>query len=255
MVGEQVELTFSIVDAQNFPLKLRSFYFTFFDLDQGANNQEWLCVNDGVFHQLQLVEGTRELDILHKGTNCAGESGTGSTMFASNSRGFLCDNPEDPIKLGVFECEQCDRCASREEYFPIDQNNRSVEFTFRGIHSFNISLGITDFSGGSVAGRNILFAGRSSLSLCPDPSPQPTSFPSLPPTPVPSLAPTFAPSAHPTYSLSPTPVPTLAPSPLPTNIPTNLPSPPPSPFPTPIPTMIPTITPVPTRTFFPTGLN
>lgn len=47
--GETVDLNFEIQDVDGHPLNLKSFYFSFFDLDQGnnGNNQERLCIDDG----------------------------------------------------------------------------------------------------------------------------------------------------------------------------------------------------------------
>ena len=113
-----------------------------------------------------------------------------------------------------------------QAYFPIDQFNRSVEFVFRDKSTFNMTFTVDDTSGGisSASSRNIVFAGRSSLSLCPDPTPEPTLAPSLSlnPSSVPTSVPTFEPSLsptvtpEPTQTFEPTTSPTLSPSFLPT---------------------------------------
>jgi hypothetical protein len=121
-VGESVDLTFTMLDKAGDPLNLKSFYFSFFDLDEGANNHESLCIDDGEYHSINMVDNNHEIDISRSITSCRGRSGVSSTMFTSNSRGFLCDNPTLPLDLGVVTCADCAQCTEggfNSEYFPV----------------------------------------------------------------------------------------------------------------------------------------
>jgi len=168
-------------------------YFSFFDLDQGSNTQENLCMNNNQFYSLHIIDNNEEVTMSTSTSPCSevdDDSTTGSTILSSNSesRGFGCDNPDDPNTLGVVTCEDCtESCevdGKNAEYFPIDQRNRSVSFTFVDVNQFYFTFGVDDTTG-NTNGRNLLFAGRSSLSPC-----NPSSQPTLAPVPSPTKEPT-----------------------------------------------------------------
>mmetsp|Transcript_2413 Transcript_2413/g.2975 ORF Transcript_2413/g.2975 Transcript_2413/m.2975 type:complete len:562 (+) Transcript_2413:79-1764(+) len=207
LFGEMVDLMFSFRHSTTDELiTLPYFYFSFFDLDQGReNSREHFCINDNQYSSMHVIENI-EVDITTASTGCSeidDDSTTGSTTLSSTSRGFGCDNPADPNSLGVVTCEECSSGCTPDgrnsEYFPIDQRNRSVSFTFYDTSQFHFTYQVDDYTTDSTYGRNLLFAGRSSLSPCPDPTPeptpQPTPFPSAPrPSPSPIPSPTKAPT-------------------------------------------------------------
>ena len=179
------------------------FYFifsrasSFFDLDEGPETRESLCIDEDQYHDYHVTDVDPEMIIRSSPARCSGEAGTDSIVFESSRQGFVCDNPEDPLNLGLVACEECpESCTvggSNSEYFPIDRGKRSVEFVFRGRSSFRVTFA-TMASESGLTGRNILFASRSALSGCPDPTLAPTFSPTRP-SPLPTIAPTDLPTS------------------------------------------------------------
>jgi hypothetical protein len=55
-LGESVDLMFTFRNSlTNVLIDLRSFYFTFFDVDQGPSNHETICMDDDQYHSVQVV--------------------------------------------------------------------------------------------------------------------------------------------------------------------------------------------------------
>ena len=82
--------------------------------------------------------------------------------------------------MGVVPCSQCQQCVDQgfDEFFPIDQRERSVMFVFREPRSsIQIHYEIPcvdcflDATTGFNGGRNFLFGGASSLCSWPTPAP------------------------------------------------------------------------------------
>ena len=189
---------------------LEHFYVTVFDIDQqrvDTRHRERLCMNDDEYDEYVLRESTSLLEE-RQDTACDGSEGS-SVVFASTAAGFICDNPTDPLRaasgpkarstttnrfcrqaLGRVYCEDCDQCVDQgfDEYFPIDQADRSVMFVFRAPRShFDLSYTLPcvdcflDETTGFNGGRNFLFGGSSSLCVWPTPvePPRLSCFPSI----------------------------------------------------------------------------
>jgi hypothetical protein len=78
-VGSSVDLMFSLQNRANQPLQLNSFYFSFFDIDEGTNNHEKICLATNAYHETHLAPGTTEIKVVQSG---------GQTCFVSTERGF-----------------------------------------------------------------------------------------------------------------------------------------------------------------------
>jgi len=79
-VGSSVDLTFTLRNEANEPLPLNSFYFSFFDLDEGDDNREKICLATNAFHETHVAPGTTEIEIVET---------DGETCFSSNRRGYV----------------------------------------------------------------------------------------------------------------------------------------------------------------------
>ena len=87
-VGSSVSLTFSLRDAANRPLQLNSFYFSFLDIDEGQNNHERVCINDGLYREYRVAQETKEVEVIKSSWTCEGDQNLGSTSFVSTRRGY-----------------------------------------------------------------------------------------------------------------------------------------------------------------------
>ena len=79
-VGSSVDLTFTLRNQANEPLPLNSFYFSFFDLDEGDDNRERICLATSAFYKTHLAAGTTEIEIVETDDQ---------TCFSSNKRGYV----------------------------------------------------------------------------------------------------------------------------------------------------------------------
>ncbi|KAH8066757.1 calcineurin-like phosphoesterase [Aureococcus anophagefferens] len=180
-------LRFSFVDAAtDLAVGLERFYVTIFDIDQQRKpnrHREMLCIDDDQYEDY-VLGGDPTLDVSSSPRRCDGSAGSTSTSFLSTAAGFICDNPSgaasDPLDLGTVVCAECDQCVAQgfDAYFPINQADRSVMFTFEKERmSFDLSYTLpcedcfleelTGFNGG----RNFLFGGESSLCAWPTMAP------------------------------------------------------------------------------------
>ena len=106
--GETLSAFVGFVDAEtDEPVALERFYATVFDVDQQRNDvrhRERLCVNDDEIDEYRLSPDGTTLEVEHHvGVRCDGSPGGNSTVFASSSAGFECDNPTDPQNLGLVQ--------------------------------------------------------------------------------------------------------------------------------------------------------
>ncbi|KAH8055962.1 calcineurin-like phosphoesterase [Aureococcus anophagefferens] len=183
----RARLRFSFVDAAtDLAVGLERFYVTIFDIDQQRKpnrHREMLCIDDDQYEDY-VLGGDPTLDVSSSPRRCDGSAGSSSTSFLSTAAGFICDNPSgaasDPLDLGTVVCAECDQCVAQgfDAYFPINQADRSVMFTFEKERmSFDLSYTLpcedcfleelTGFNGG----RNFLFGGESSLCAWPTMAP------------------------------------------------------------------------------------
>jgi len=132
-INSAVDLLFRFV-SNGQPIVMDSFYFTFFDLDQGMAHQAREKVTIRGFNSYELSEDS-SLD-----TEELGES---SAIFSSSMRGGKVDNPISPMSLSHM------------------QRERSVVVTFSGVSEFSVQLSEENYA--SSQGRNWFFAGPSSL--------------------------------------------------------------------------------------------
>lgn len=125
------------------PVKLEAFHFSLFDLDHSGGTQERATVHNFTRYVLDP-----ETEVLTSGVS------DNTATFESTQRGAGCDNPADPLKLGIVTCKGR----------VVNQRKRSVSFLFEGVSSFKIDLEVTGKRKRCWAtGRNFLFAGSSSL--------------------------------------------------------------------------------------------
>mmetsp|Transcript_51177 Transcript_51177/g.118951 ORF Transcript_51177/g.118951 Transcript_51177/m.118951 type:complete len:350 (+) Transcript_51177:71-1120(+) len=132
--GNEADFTFKFLDAKTRqPKRLEKQEFTFFDLDQHANdeNREYILVEKP--SNVWLTKNS-ELQQIHE---------NGKTKFMSSTMGNGRDNPKDPTALTV------------------QQKNRAVTLEFENFQELNITLGCTP---GNYA-RYFMFVARPSL-LC-----------------------------------------------------------------------------------------
>lgn len=78
-VGSSVDLIFELKNQANQPLKLNSFYFSFFDIDEGNGNHEKICLATNAYYATHLAPGTTEIDVVEL---------DGQTCFVSTQRGY-----------------------------------------------------------------------------------------------------------------------------------------------------------------------
>ena len=168
LVGTESVFTFTFVnfDAGDAVTTIGDFYFSAFDLDKSKKTTEFWCFDDEDGATLEY-EDSDAMVVINQGVACDGGAGA-STLFTANAMGFGCDNPDDPSNLRVIECPDdacsnyCDDSRGRyDDYFPIDQKQRSVTVAYQGDReSFHFTATVV---GSGSGGRNLVFAGTSTL--------------------------------------------------------------------------------------------
>jgi hypothetical protein len=125
-------------------VRLPVFTFTVFDLDNSRwGDIESVCVDE--WHAQPAVGG--DLKWAENSVKCDGVSSGASIIITANAVGLGCDNPDDPLQLGlVYEDGPVGTCSGLNTYqsslMPIDQLNRTAEFVFRDSATFNVTFGI-----------------------------------------------------------------------------------------------------------------
>jgi hypothetical protein len=135
--GESVRLVFTFIDAlTDEPIKMPGFHFSFFDLDQGQEDEAQEFLTTSGFSKVHLMDPSavkiKQLP-------------DGRTEFKSSKQGGFKTNPTDPTSLTETQAEQ-----SIQLEFPPGASSVEVEFQ------------ITN----GRRGRNFMFAGMSSLAFC-----------------------------------------------------------------------------------------
>jgi len=142
--GSSVNLDFTLKDSASGADSADTFVVTFFDFDHGMahESRESLTIN-GMSNY--IVDEDTELDITETAADDASlASGVGVATFGSTLRGTKEDNPVSPLALSGL------------------QKKRSVEAYFENKASFSVSFAATGYV--NPQGRNIMFAGASSLT-------------------------------------------------------------------------------------------
>lgn len=140
----KISLTFTIVKAgTNEPFPLPKFYFSFFDVDAGAEPSAPTVTPDGKHQQEKVTVGGFDRYILSKNTELAVTDEDGRKGFAATVHGTRADNPKDPMILTWL------------------QKNRAVTFVFKNTATFPATYEV--LPGGPYPGRDIYFAGKSEL--------------------------------------------------------------------------------------------
>lgn len=135
--GENVKLVFTFIDAEtDEPIAMPGFHFSFFDLDQGMDDEAQEFLTTSGFSKVHLMEPT--------GVKMK-QLADGRTEFKSSRQGGFKTNPTDPTSLTQSQAEQ-----SVQLEFPLGASSVEVEFQ------------ITN----GRRGRNFMFAGMSSLAFC-----------------------------------------------------------------------------------------
>lgn len=135
--GEDVTLIFTFIDAlTDEPIAMPGFHFSFFDLDQGMNDEAQETLITSGFSKVHLMDPTGvKMKLLPDGR----------TEFKSSEQGGFKTNPSDPTSLTESQAKQ------------------SVQFEFPpGASSLEVEFSITN----GRRGRNFMFAGMSSLAFC-----------------------------------------------------------------------------------------
>merc|ERR1712176_1532661 len=110
---------------------------------------------------------------------CADFPDTNCIYAHSTHIGAGCDNPTDPMELGVIHCKNRD----------VDQKARSFQLTFENKSSLELFFYYEADEGGN--GRNVVFSFNSALSeeycttMSPTTAPNPPTTAPKPPTTVP----------------------------------------------------------------------
>lgn len=240
----QLNIAPGIIDKFNFefqysdtkePAVLEEFYFTFFDIDRGAEHTEELTV---IGYESMVYEKDHEFEMKESKTD-----GENSVLLTATSRGSTCDNPKDPDNPVVVTCYGQQ----------IDQKKRMVTFLFRNtafFHTFFHLRCLKDKCQQSM-GRNVCFTGAASLKKCAEPTTTSTATTTTTatttsPTTTPSDKWLFFPDQWPAVPEEPCSLPeSTTPSPYPafrpcaTAKPASLPNPYVVPLPGPVPELVP----------------
>jgi len=132
-INSAVDLLFRFMSGGQ-PVVMNSFYFTFFDLDQGRAHESSEKATIRGFDSYRLSDGT-SLDVE--------ELGDSSAIFSSSMRGGKTDNPTSPLSLSHL------------------QRERSVVVSFSAVSEFSVQLSEENYA--SSQGRNWFFSGPSSI--------------------------------------------------------------------------------------------
>ena len=98
-------------------VSLPVFTFTVFDLDKSTRGDtESMCIDDPYYYPTIGSDLVLSEDTTRK---CDGSVGSSMTITA-NQVGFSCDNPEDPLSLGLITEDDCRRRLSKADYLPIN---------------------------------------------------------------------------------------------------------------------------------------
>lgn len=169
--GEETTLNYDFRFADNDDAaELPGFYVTFMDMDQSRQGRVREKILAKGFEK-QLVEAGADIKV--------DEAVNGDwTSFMSTKEGSGCDNPVDPMSLGMA-------CG-------VDQRKRAFTLVYERTSSFQIQFqtvcGRRCQDKGQTNGRNFLFSFKSSLTdLCSD-TMQPPSLTTEPPTTTPGPA-------------------------------------------------------------------
>lgn len=135
--GEKVSLTFSFVDQKGNPVRMPAFQFSVFDLDQGPDDQqqEWL-----------ITSGFSRVKLMDPSSVKRRQLADGRVEFKSSRHSGYLTNPTDPTSLTESQAAE-----SIQFEFPEGTSQIAMEY---------------QISNGHTRGRNILFAGMSSLAFC-----------------------------------------------------------------------------------------
>lgn len=135
--GESVKLVFTFVDAEtDEEIKMPGFHFSFFDLDQGMDDEA---------QEFLITSGYSKVHLMDPSSVKMKTLPDGRTEFKSSKQGGFKTNPTDPTSLTELQAEQ-----SIQMEFPPGASKVEVEFQ------------ITN----GRRGRNFMFAGMSSLAFC-----------------------------------------------------------------------------------------
>lgn len=135
--GENVNLVFTFIDAiTDEPIAMPGFHFSFFDLDQGKEDEA---------QEFLITSGYSKVHLMEPSSVKQRTLPDGRTEFKSSKQGGFKTNPTDPTSLTQSQAEQ------------------SIQLEFPpGASSVEVELQITN----GRRGRNFMFAGMSSLAFC-----------------------------------------------------------------------------------------
>lgn len=170
LAGTTVDLRFRFEDqASGATVALESFYFSVLDMDE----------EQGVVPEL-TIDGFDSY-FMWDPSDVAVGADTGRTRFRALSNGTDCDDPFDPLSLGLVNC-------SGEV---VDQRKRAVTFSFSMLSGLDLSFALMCRGECPKRGFNMFFSGiatpgadHCSLPIAPPPPPPPppsTSPPELVP--------------------------------------------------------------------------
>ena len=147
--GSSVDLKFEFKDSANGqPKTLEQFLFTFFDADHGMAHESREAMTVSGFSSFKYSDETA-LDVTETAVdNAALVAGAGVATFTSTMRGGKVDNPTNPLALTDL------------------QARRAVTLLFENKAEFTVSAGESGYA--NPQGRNIFFAGASSLVCTPE---------------------------------------------------------------------------------------
>jgi len=147
--GSSVDLQFQFQAADSGqPKVLEQFLFTFFDADHGMAHESREAMTVSGFSSFKYTEETA-LDVTETSVdNGALVAGAGVATFTSTMRGGKVDNPTNPLALTDL------------------QARRAVTLLFENKAEFTVSAGESGYA--NPQGRNIFFAGASSLVCTPE---------------------------------------------------------------------------------------
>lgn len=139
-----VDLTFQLVNSQTgLPKTISDFAITFFDGDHGMSHESREAITvSGFTSYIIAAESTLDVDPIQVDAESRA-AGNGIAKFTSKMRGSKVDNPLAPFEMNTL------------------QRRRTVAFLFEDKSEFQVTASETGYT--NPQGRNILFAGASSL--------------------------------------------------------------------------------------------
>lgn len=142
--SSSVDLSFKLVDSRTGAPKTSSdFAITFFDGDHGMSHESREAIKvSGFTSYIIAAESTLDVDPIQVDAESRA-AGNGIAKFTSKMRGSKVDNPLEPMNMNTL------------------QRRRTVALLFENKSEFQVTASETGYT--NPQGRNILFAGASSL--------------------------------------------------------------------------------------------